>query len=384
MIKVLVVGQTPPPFGGQAIMIQKLLAAPYQKIVLYHTLLAFSKDMDSIGKFQIAKILHLFKVVLTIIYQRFRYGVDILYYPPAGPDRMPMYRDLFILLCTRWLFKKTIFHFHAAGISELYPTLSPLLRILFRAAYFKPDAAIQLSALNPPDGQCLAARAHYIVPNGIEDVYAQYKDTVKPAQQPVTILFTGVLCESKGVLVALEAAHYLREKDIKFHFAFMGKFISDEFKSEVTHQMTTWQLESQVTFLGVLTGDDKWQAYAKADMLCFPTHFESETFGLVILEAMQFSLPVVATQWRGIPSVVHAGESGYLVPIKASRAVADKLELLIQDPERCKLMGQKGRKIYLENYTIDKFYQNLESVFEAVAAPHCSEAIAKQYVATPR
>ena len=47
-------------------------------------------------------------------------------------------------------------------------------------------------------------------------------------------------------------------------------------------------------------------------------------------------------------------------------------------------MGLKGRKIYLENYTIDKFYQNLESVFEAVAAPHCSEAIAKQYVATPR
>jgi len=342
MIKVLVVGQTPPPYGGQAIMIQKLLAGNYKKIHLHHVRLAFSEDMDSIGKFQIAKVFHLFSVVAAIIYQRFRHGIEILYYPPAGPDRIPMYRDLFILICTRWLFRKTVFHFHAGGISELYPQLSLLLRLLFQIAYFSPDAAIQLSPLNPPDGQELRARHQFIVPNGTEDVYSQYLQDKHPSDSIVTILFVGILCESKGVLVALEAINHLQRKNLKFHFKFMGKFVSDEFKSVVLETIAVHQLESSVTFLGVLAGSDKWHAYAKSDILCFPSYFESETFGLVILEAMQFALPVVSTDWRGIPSVVKDQESGYLVPIKDSAALADKLAALIIDHRLAKKMVQRG------------------------------------------
>ena len=82
---------------------------------------------------------------------------------------------------------------------------------------------------------------------------------------------------------------------------------------------------------------------------------------------MQFALPVVATQWRGVPSLVDEGETGYLVPIKDSKTLADRLETLILNPDQAEKMGQKGREKYLQNYTIDRFYHNIEEAFLSVS-----------------
>ena len=66
--RILVVGQTPPPFGGQAIMIEALLDGKYKKAKLFHVRMSFSKEMDDMGKFALSKVFHLLKVVIEIIY----------------------------------------------------------------------------------------------------------------------------------------------------------------------------------------------------------------------------------------------------------------------------------------------------------------------------
>jgi glycosyltransferase involved in cell wall biosynthesis len=367
MVKVLVIGQTPPPFGGQAIMIEKLLEAEYSSVQLFHVRMAFSKEMDEIGKFQWSKILHLISIVIRTIYFRFRYNISILYYPPAGPYRIPMYRDLAILLGTRWLFKRTVFHFHGSGISELYPQLPPILQFFFRLAYFHADAAIRLSEINPPDGQILQAKREFIVPNGIEDHYTHYRKSTQRQNVACQILFVGMLCDTKGVLILLEAAGILHRRGLNFNLDLMGRFQSEEFRQRAFAKVSAYGLEKHVTFLGVLTGEKKWEAFAVADVFCFPTFFESEAFPVVVLEAMQFELPIVATRWRGIPNLIRDGASGYLVPVRDSQAVAEKLEILIQDPNKAIRMGQKGRKRYLQNYTIDKHLKDMETVFLSVS-----------------
>jgi glycosyltransferase involved in cell wall biosynthesis len=118
-----------------------------------------------------------------------------------------------------------------------------------------------------------------------------------------------------------------------------------------------------VTFLGVLSGEAKHAAFRSADILCFPTFFSSESFGLVLVEAMSFSLPVVATHWRGTPSIVVEGEGGYLVPIRDAQALAKRLEQLICNPSLCKEMGRNGRRRYEELFTVEIYQQNLQNVF---------------------
>ena len=131
MVQVLVVGQTPPPLVGQWIMIDKMLKGQYTDVELHHVRMAFSNEVNQIGRFSISKTLHLISLIARIWIARFRFGIDVLYYPPAGPNRIPVYRDIIILSMTRWLFKSVVFHFHAGGVSDLYPDLPRFVKPFF-------------------------------------------------------------------------------------------------------------------------------------------------------------------------------------------------------------------------------------------------------------
>lgn len=368
MLKVLVVGQTPPPFGGQAAMIQMLLEGHYQSIKLYHVRMAFSKEMDEIGRVRLGKVFHLFAVIGRIWWNRFRHGIRVLYYPPAGPDRVPIYRDMVILLATRWLFTKVVFHFHAGGLTDILPRLTLPERILFRCAYSHPTCGIQLASGTPPDAERLEAERRVVIPYGLHDLYPSYVRS-RAANCPPRILFMGVLRASKGVMVLLEASRQLKSLGVPFSLELVGRFQSPAFEAEVRRFTSEAQLLEHVSFPGVRTGPDKWDCYARADLFCFPTYFESEGLSVVVLEAMMFALPVVATQWRGIPSLVREGETGHLVAVRDAKALADRMAKLLANAEERQRMGQRGREIFLQDFTADHWRSQME---DALAG--CAEA----------
>jgi glycosyltransferase involved in cell wall biosynthesis len=352
--KVLVVGQTPPPHSGQAIMIERFVNCKLAGVELIHVRMAFSSHMNEVGCVRLSKIIHLFAIIAQIIYHRFADGVRILYYPPAGPDRVPMYRDAAILISTRWLFDKTIFHFRAGGISELYDRLHTWERWFYRKAYLGADAAIRLSELNPEDGKRLQAKRHYVIPNGLDDPFpglvVSPADSANTMDGSIRILFVGILRESKGVMVLLEACGKLAARGVQFHLDLMGQWSSDSFAVHVQQRIRDLHLENQVSFIGVKLGAEKFTVYRRADIVCFPTFYNCETFGNVLIEAMASGLPVVSTLWRGIPSIVDDGETGFLVEPQDSVAVADRLELLASDAELRWRMGRAGRAKFESEY----------------------------------
>jgi glycosyltransferase involved in cell wall biosynthesis len=366
MKKILVIGQTPPPYHGQAIMIKTMLEGNYPDIRLFHIRMSFSREMNEIGKFKIGKFFHLFLIILKAYWYRIIYNINILYYPPSGPDKFPVIRDIIILASIRWMFKKTIFHFHAAGISEIGPKFINFLGILFNASFFKPDIAIRLSKFNPQDGKYLNTRKEIIIPNGVEDNFYLFSRNFKKPFGACEILFVGMIRESKGILVLIEAARILSENNLDFIVKIMGKYESVAFQNRVEKIINSYGLNDRVEFLGVLSGEKKYRIYSNAEILCFPSFYASESFGLVVVEAMQFCLPVVSTKWRGIQSLVEDEKNGYLVKIKDSQAIAEKLELLIKDPELRKKLGSRGRELYLQKYTIKQYHENMHQCFKSV------------------
>ena len=115
-------------------------------------------------------------------------------------------------------------------------------------------------------------------------------------------------------------------------------------------------------FNGVKLNQDKWDFFYQADIFCFPTFFESESFGNVLLEAMMFELPIVSTKWRGIPELVQDNINGLLANPNDSTDLAKKLSQLIQEPDKRLILGKNGRKKYLEMYTLDKHIQRMNEV----------------------
>ena len=79
----------------------------------------------------------------------------------------------------------------------------------------------------------------------------------------------------------------------------------------------------------------------KHDVLVFPSLFEG--FGLVVLEAMAQGTPVIATPHTCGPDVINDGADGFIVPIRSSQAIAEKLMLLLRDPDRLAAMKRAAR-----------------------------------------
>ncbi|MBV6406211.1 MAG: glycosyltransferase [Flavobacteriales bacterium] len=362
-LRVLVVGQTPPPFGGQAVMIQAMLEGQYRDVELHHVRMAFSEDMESVGRFRLRKVLVLFTTVLAVWRARVRHRTPVLYYPPAGPNKVPVLRDLVLLVAVRWLFRRTVFHFHASGVSGFGPQLPAVLRPLFRLAYGRPDLAIRTAEQNPDDGAALGARRSIVVPNGVPDGRGTVPERTAGPEGPLVVLFTGVLIPGKGVMVLLEAFQRLCAQGVNARLELMGKWGDTEFRTACEGFVSRHGLQERVSFLGVKRDAEKLAHFAGCDIFCFPSHFDAESFGLVLVEAMQFAKPVVSTRWRGIPSVVEEGVNGFLVPVEDPGAVADRLARLAADPALRRRMGEAGRRIFEQRFTLERFHRRMEEAF---------------------
>lgn len=341
-------------------MIAKFLELRSDRIELHHVRMAFSEDIESVGKFALRKVWLLFTIIVRIWVARFKYGTTVLYYPPSGPSKVPVLRDIVLLMATRWLFRKTVFHFHAGGVSAYGAQLPAVLRPFFKLAYGRPDLTIRTAPQNPQDGMALGTRRDVVVPNGVDDMRGTVAEHVAGQGEPLTILFTGLLVPGKGVSVVLEAFRQALGEGLDAHLQLMGKWSNQSYKDECDAYIVQHALADRVRFLGVLSGEEKFARFAACDLFCFPSSYEAETFGLVLLEAMQFAKPVISTYWRGIPSVVADGNSGFLVPIQDPQAVAEKIMVLARDPELRRTMGLEGRRIFEREFTLKAFHRTME------------------------
>lgn len=98
-----------------------------------------------------------------------------------------------------------------------------------------------------------------------------------------------------------------------------------------------------------------------ADVLLLPS--ESESFGLVALEAMACEVPVVATRIGGLPEVVEHEEDGFLLGLGDVSAMAEASTRLVKDPQLRSEMGKSAREHALRNFCSTKIVRNYEHLY---------------------
>jgi len=153
------------------------------------------------------------------------------------------------------------------------------------------------------------------------------------------IVFVGTCYGRKGVEYLLKAAAKLKKH--KFHIDIVGNLEDDKKYVEYLFEIVkTENISDRVTFYGRTSNDKLWEIYKNASMFVLPSLWEG--FGIVLLEAMSFGLPIIATNVGSIPELITNNVNGILIPPKDETSLAAAIELLLTSDDVRERLGRNG------------------------------------------
>ncbi len=173
------------------------------------------------------------------------------------------------------------------------------------------------------------------------------KDHLNPQKKlPETgvlrILHVGNIHPNKGLDVLLEALSQVTT--IPFCLEVVGGTVDAAFRRRLD-DLIGQPLRKKIRFLGEVSPDDIGEVYQRTDILIAPSRYEG--YGIALLEAMGFGIPVIASLAGGAGELVTHGQEGFLVQPGDNGAIVEHIYALANDEFR-ETMGQRARKRWEE------------------------------------
>lgn len=351
----------PPPHHG-ASLVGNLIKTSTQingTFITHYINLSTSVSIEDIGRTSVRKVINYLALLLRVINGVLVFKPDVCYITPSAKGS-GFYKDVIIIAIIKLFRVKRIFHYHNKGIIERQNRLFDNLLYKFS---FRNTSVILLSIHLYPEVEKYVPESHvFYCPNGITDLSNDlHKSSFKNSGSPVEVLFLSHLIRSKGMLVLIEACAILKARDTNFHCTIAGGDAEMKQK-EVEEIVRLRELTDLISLTGPVYGEKKVALMKSADILAHPSF--NDCFPLVLLEAMSLSLPIISTFEGAIPEIVDNGITGFLVTPKDPESLADKLEVLINDPELRKDMGDAARIKYENEFTLEIFENRLREILE--------------------
>jgi glycosyltransferase involved in cell wall biosynthesis len=207
----------------------------------------------------------------------------------------------------------------------------------------------------------IGPRGNYVVlPNGVD--CQEFVPAERAPSDVPTILFVGWLIPEKGVFDLIDAARILRERGVVFVMKLVGPFHGNG--PALRARIAQVGLEESVQLVGALDSRARiLEAYHAADIFTLPSW--AEGLPVAVLEAMACGLPVVATHVGGTPDLVQDGTSGLLVSPRDPSALAGALETLAKDRSRRLSYGRAARLRVESAFSNEMFVEGVLAMLAA-------------------
>ena len=170
-------------------------------------------------------------------------------------------------------------------------------------------------------------------------------------------LYLGRVEIEKGIVVFMEMAK--RRPDLKFVVVGDGSYLSKALEKKESEKI------ENISFVGKIDSNNVGEYLRKSIALVVPT-LCMETFGLVILEAFNYSKPVVASRQGGMTEIVIDKDNGFLCDIGDVNSFLSAIDYLDRNRGLGKEMGERGYYRMLDNFSEDCFYKKIVKIYEEV------------------
>lgn len=409
-MKLLVFAHIPPPHHGQSYMVKLMLegfggdrrskgssasSEDGRGIECYHVNAQYSDDLESVGSFQWKKVLLVLRYCSEAIWCRFRYGIHVFYYVPAPGKRAALYRDWIVMLLCRPFFRRMVYHWHAVGLTDwLERERSVLERWITQRLLGRPDLSIALATASTQDALWLRSDRVEIVANGIPDPEPEFKESVLPQRQArlavrrkllageestdeeratagpppevFRVLYLAHCTATKGLFDALDgvalASQRLAERSsrLRLHLSVAGGFLDGAEQTAFEARLEHADLKGLVTYLGFVSGEAKKQLLRSHDALCFPTFYDAESFGLVVVEGMAAGQTIITTRWRAIPELLPVDYPSLVAP-RSPDQVADALLAAVD-----RIDAELLRDHFLRHFALERHLEALAQALRTI------------------
>jgi glycosyltransferase involved in cell wall biosynthesis len=162
------------------------------------------------------------------------------------------------------------------------------------------------------------------------------------------VLLATRLLADKGVREFVQAARLLKQQGVSARFCLVGAVDSANPASLDDAELTQWANDGVVELWGQRL--DMPEVLSSAHLVVLPSYREG--LPKVLLEAAACGRAVVTTDVPGCRDAIDPGITGLLVPVRNAAALAEALNELISDPERCQAMGNAGRALAVQAFDL--------------------------------
>jgi len=165
--------------------------------------------------------------------------------------------------------------------------------------------------------------------------------------------------KNKGQEYLIDGLSFLNRDDVKIEFA--GTIKEQDYYDYLQKKIKENKLQDRIAFRGFLKGKELEEIYKNSDIFVLPTL--KEGFGMVLLEAMSFGVPIIASRVGGIPELIKDEIDGLLVLPASAKELACVIQKLIENDKLKKELIENGFKRYLSLESFDYYcnilYKNL-------------------------
>jgi glycosyltransferase involved in cell wall biosynthesis len=173
------------------------------------------------------------------------------------------------------------------------------------------------------------------------------------------LLFVGRMITQKGLPYLIDAMPQVLREYPRAKLFLVGR--GNALKG-LRSKVAAMGLEKSVIFSGYLSEHELKEAYGTCDLFVLPSVWE--VLPIAVLEAMSSGKPVVCTDAGGDREMVRDGVNGYVVPMRDSRALAEKVNLALSDPDMRSRMGAASRRIAEEEFDWKLIAARTKRVYE--------------------
>ena len=247
----------------------------------------------------------------------------------------------------------------------------PWLRRFLSWAIRTSDQVVAISSYTAREIADLVPATVRVIPYGLGFAEAFSNPLPSPPRQAggsFVILFVGNLIVRKGVRYLIDALHQLPPQ-VPATLLILGEGPE---RPRLEAQVRTLGLEQRVEMPGRVPEPELHQALARANVLVLPSvvdaRGDTEGLGVVLLEGMNYRVPVIGSNVGGITDIVVDGETGLLVPPQDSAALALALARVATEPGLAERLGEAGRRHAREQFSWPAIIDAWQACYAAALA----------------